>query len=34
VFAWWSGRGADGDDEGDEGGAGLDAERLGLAAGS
>jgi hypothetical protein len=35
VFAWWSGRGgADGDAEDGEGGGGLDAERLGLAAGS
>jgi hypothetical protein len=35
VFAWWSGRASDGDDDaGGEGGGGLDAERLGLAAGS
>ncbi len=32
VFAWWSGRGAEGEDG--EGDGGLDAERLGLAAGS
>jgi error-prone DNA polymerase len=35
VFAWWSGHGGDGEDgEDGEGGRGLDAERLGLAAGS